>query len=60
MIANKSAFEPQSSEPLPNSERVYVPGKLHPELRVPFREIQLSPTKSYHRPRRDQRAGARL
>jgi phosphomethylpyrimidine synthase len=47
MIASKSAFEPQSSEPLPSSGRTYVPGQLHPELRVPFREIQLSPTKSY-------------
>jgi phosphomethylpyrimidine synthase len=27
------------------SRRVYVPGKLHPRLRVPFREIQLSPSR---------------
>ncbi|HEU0274905.1 MAG TPA: phosphomethylpyrimidine synthase ThiC [Candidatus Udaeobacter sp.] len=31
---------------LPNSRRIYVEGKLHPNLRVPFREISLSPTKS--------------
>src|SRR5438132_2919405 len=30
----------------PNSKRVYVAGKLHPEVRVPFREISLAPTKS--------------
>ncbi len=31
---------------LPNSRKVYVAGKLHPQLRVPFREISLAPTKS--------------
>jgi len=31
---------------LPNSKRVYVSGKLHSEVRVPFREISLAPTKS--------------
>jgi len=37
------------SEPkgqLPNSNKIYVSGKLHPEIRVPFREITLAPTKS--------------
>jgi phosphomethylpyrimidine synthase len=48
MIATKSAFEPQSSEPLPASAKVYAPGTLHPELRVPFREINLRPTKSFN------------
>jgi phosphomethylpyrimidine synthase len=46
MIATKSSIEPQSGEPLPNSTRVYVQGNLHPALRVPFREVKLSPTKS--------------
>jgi phosphomethylpyrimidine synthase len=36
-----------SSEHLPNSDRVFVPGKIHPDIRVPLREIQLAPTKSY-------------
>ena len=27
--------------PLPGSRKVYVPGHLHPELRVPLREIML-------------------
>jgi len=31
---------------LPNSRKVYVPGQLHPDLRVPFREITLAPTKT--------------
>ena len=48
MIAPKNPIEPQSGEPLPNSSRVYVPGKLHPRVRVPFREIKLSPTKSFN------------
>jgi phosphomethylpyrimidine synthase len=29
-----------------NSKRIYVGGKLHPDIRVPFREISLAPTKS--------------
>jgi phosphomethylpyrimidine synthase len=31
---------------LPNSKKIYVPGKLHSDLRVPFREISLAPTKT--------------
>ena len=31
---------------LPNSRKVYVAGKQHADLRVPFREINLAPTKS--------------
>ena len=31
---------------LPNSKKIYVSGKLHPDIRVPFREISLAPTKS--------------
>ena len=46
MIASKSAFEPQSTEPLPNSNRVYQPGKIHADVRVPLREVRLSPTRS--------------
>jgi phosphomethylpyrimidine synthase len=30
----------------PRSRRVYAQGKLHPEVQVPMREIDLSPTKS--------------
>jgi phosphomethylpyrimidine synthase len=48
MIATQSSIEAQSGEPLPNSRRVCVPGKLHPAVRVPFREIQLAPTKSFN------------
>jgi phosphomethylpyrimidine synthase len=33
-------------EPLPNSRKVYVSGQLHRDLRVPFREISLAPTKT--------------
>ena len=31
----------------PKSRRIYVPGTLHPDIRVPFREITLSPTVSH-------------
>jgi phosphomethylpyrimidine synthase len=61
MIATKNSFEPargaqppravesspHSSEQLPGSKRVYVAGKIHPDVRVPMREIELTPTKSY-------------
>src|SRR2546422_6050082 len=33
---------------LPNSHKVYVTGKLHADLRVPFREIALAPTKTFN------------
>ena len=47
MIATKESFEPHSSEQLPNSKRVYLPGQIHADVQVPVREIELSPTKSY-------------
>ena len=34
-----------STDPIsPNSKKVYVNGTLHPEIKVPFREISLSPS----------------
>jgi phosphomethylpyrimidine synthase len=39
--------EPQSTDALPASSRVYVEGAIHTEVRVPMREIALSPTKSF-------------
>ncbi len=47
MIASKDSFEPHSSEALPNSTKVFAPGEIHPDVRVPFREIQLTPTKTF-------------
>src|SRR5438874_12586386 len=47
MIATKDSFEPHSSDALANSTRVYIAGKIHPDIRVPFRQITLSPTKSF-------------
>jgi phosphomethylpyrimidine synthase len=46
MIANPTAFEPQSAEPLPGSAKIYVRGKLHRDVCVPLREIKLSSTKA--------------
>jgi phosphomethylpyrimidine synthase len=47
MIASKDSIEPHSADAsLPNSRKVYVPGELHPEIRIPFREISLAPTKT--------------
>src|SRR5882762_4217132 len=48
MIATQDSFGPHSSEQLPNSKRVYVPGQLHADVRVPMREIDLTPAKSFH------------
>ena len=48
MIATTESFEPHSSEQLPASSRVYVEGVLHPEVRVPMREITLAPTKAFN------------
>src|SRR5438034_9734600 len=31
---------------LPNSKKIYVAGKPHPNIRVPFREISLAATKT--------------
>src|SRR5712692_3843771 len=42
----KSAKSVEKKSSLPNSRKVYVAGKLHPDLRVPFREISLAPTKT--------------
>jgi phosphomethylpyrimidine synthase len=46
MIAPKQS-EPHSSDQLPNSRKVFVESKLHRDVRVPFREISLSPTVSH-------------
>ncbi|MBE7496038.1 MAG: phosphomethylpyrimidine synthase ThiC [Verrucomicrobiaceae bacterium] len=49
MIADpKTSFEPHSSEQLPASTRVYVEGQIHKDVRVPMREIALSPTKAFN------------
>ena len=48
MIANpKTSFEPHISEQLPASKKIYVQGTLHSDVRVPMREIEVTPTKSY-------------
>ncbi|MEP7249601.1 MAG: phosphomethylpyrimidine synthase, partial [Spartobacteria bacterium] len=48
MIASEDSLEPKSTDyVMPNSQRVYVEGEIHPEIRVPFREISLAPTKDF-------------
>ncbi len=47
MIATKDSIGLQGAEPASRCARVYVPGTLHPDLRVPFREVTLRPTKSF-------------
>ena len=36
---------PITRTPFPASRKVYVPGTLHPDVRVPMREISLNPTR---------------
>ena len=49
MIADpKKSFEGHSSEQLPASTRIYVEGQIHKDVRVPMREITLSPTKAFN------------
>ena len=49
MIADpKSSFQAHSSEQLPASSRVYVSGVIHPDIKVPMREIELAPTKAFN------------
>ncbi len=50
MIATPDSIQPRSSDALPNSRRVYLAGRLHPDLRVPFREVTLAPTHSSRGP----------
>ncbi|MDQ6655513.1 MAG: phosphomethylpyrimidine synthase ThiC, partial [Verrucomicrobiota bacterium] len=48
MIATKDSIEPKSPDyVMPNSRRVYVEGEIHPDVRVPMREISLAPTKDF-------------
>jgi phosphomethylpyrimidine synthase len=59
MIATKDSFEPHSSEQLPGSKRVYLAGKIHPDVRVPMREIELTPTKVLSRGTKDEGRGGK-
>ena len=42
MVATSDSIDPNR----PQARRIYVAGKLHPEIRVPMREIDLNPTRS--------------
>jgi phosphomethylpyrimidine synthase len=46
MIAETQKTAPTAEAPLPNSRKIYVDGQIHPDIRVPFREISLAPTKT--------------
>src|SRR5205085_4548301 len=36
----------QAERPPYNSKKIYIPGQIHPDLHVQFREISLAPTKT--------------
>ena len=44
----KTMTELPSDQALVGSNKVYAAGKLHPALRVPFREIRQSPTRTFN------------
>src|SRR5437870_4420082 len=44
--SNGGTTSVSSSDQLPNSRKTYVEGELHPDIRVPFREISLAQTKT--------------
>ncbi|MDB4665093.1 phosphomethylpyrimidine synthase ThiC [Verrucomicrobia bacterium] len=46
MIAKKDQAKAFSTRLSPNSSKVYVQGQLHPQLKIPMREISLDPTKT--------------
>jgi len=48
MIAAKNSAEPRATDAFPSSRKVFVPGAIHPEVRVPFREIRLSRTRLFN------------
>ena len=43
-IAAKNVTPTVTSGPLPASRKIYIPGDIHPDIRVPMREISLHPT----------------
>jgi len=46
MIAPKESFEPHSSDALPNSTRVYAPGRIYPAVQCPCARSGIA-TKSF-------------
>src|ERR1041385_2498881 len=46
MIADQKSIGPTVDSQLPNSKKIYVFGQIHTDVRVPFREISLTPTKT--------------
>jgi len=47
MNATNTSDDRKSSELLPNSTRIYESGAIHADVRVPFREITLHPTRTF-------------
>jgi phosphomethylpyrimidine synthase len=45
-VGEADSFPSNNNRDLPNSKKIYVNGKLHPNIRVPFREISLAATKT--------------
>ncbi|RUM19962.1 phosphomethylpyrimidine synthase ThiC [Rhizobium vallis] len=43
-IAAKNLHPTVTTGPLPGSRKIFVPGELHPDIRVPMRQISLHPT----------------
>lgn len=48
MPITTSTSTPITTNPLPNSTKKYVHGSLFPNIRVPFREVRLSPSRVFN------------
>jgi phosphomethylpyrimidine synthase len=46
MKSERADGQTSTEKPLPNSRKMYVNGRLHADVRVPFREISLAPAKT--------------
>ena len=44
LTVDEGALKRITTEPFPQSKKVYVAGSIHPEVQVPMREVSLSPT----------------
>jgi phosphomethylpyrimidine synthase len=50
LTVDAAALAGITTGPLPSSRKVYLTGTLHPEVRVPVREISQTPTRAGHAP----------
>ena len=60
LTVDAAALAGITTGPLPGSRKVYRQGTLHPEVRVPVREISQTPTRLGHSPGAEETPASRL